>query len=79
MERGELREMLLRCGDLDAMEDVVRSWPGGRAAARLSRNVVSPIEVLLTGGKITEAAAVSLSLAYEHQDAFVSMARQLGV
>ena len=79
MERGELRGMLLRCGDLDAMEDVVRSWPGGRVAVRLSRNVVSPIEALLTGGKLTEAAAVSLSLAYEHQDAFVSMARQLGV
>jgi hypothetical protein len=79
MERGELKETLLRCSDVETMEDVVRSWKGRRATARLSRNLVFPIEVLITRGKLAEAAAVSLSLAYEHQDAFVSMARQLGV
>ncbi len=79
MDRGELKETLLRYSDVDTMEDVVRSWKGERAAAPLSRKLVSPIEVLLTRGEFAEAAAVSLSLAYEHQDAFISLARQSGV
>lgn len=79
MERGELKETLLRCSDVETMEGVVRSWKGSRATARLSRKLVSPIEALLAGGKLAEATAVCLSFAYEHQDAFVSMARQLGV
>lgn len=79
MEHGELKETLLRCSDVETMEGVVRSWKGSRATARLSRNLVSPIEALLTGGKLAEAGAVSLSLAYEHRDAFVSMARQSGL
>ena len=79
MDRGELKETLLRCSDVDTMEDVVRSWKGERVAAPLSRKLVSPIEALLTRGEFAEAAAVSLSLAYEHQDAFISLARQSGV
>lgn len=79
MDCGELKGTLLRCSDVDMMEGVVRSWTGRRATARLSRNLVSPIEALLTNGKLAEAAAFSLSLAYEHQDAFISLARQSGV
>ncbi len=79
MNRDEMRDTLLRCGDIDTMEAVVRSHTGDRPATRISREDVSPIETLLFGGQLTEAAALSLSLAYAHQDAFVSIARQLGV